>query len=525
MKSQVMLAIKKIPRLLRRLVVLLIVVSLTLLEFLRSRRHLIGFLESPIGDLRQTNFSLPPLPPPSSSSQSSSVPPSPPSITLNGGNNNSTLFDYKAYWAEVLEAALATTHEQQKSSDPTPCPKVYVYDLPAKLSDTSFPRHLEVGWQEDWGEKLLTKVFGGVEYLWNEEDVALKGYLRDTHPHAFGSILEYRLRSSAMCRTFDPQHADLFFVPVLTKPKLVNQWRKACKKVRGEMVENALPYLNETNACRHFFAGGESHYCLKFCHGWFSNPVKRLKPFQRLAYSHFDFQKHPIDSPLPRHTRLPINDTQATFPNLVSVPYPTTFRFHGEKNPSEPDLPQFVNGGNRSLLMSFIGNDFHGDVAVRKLIVQQCRRYHEEDPNLCQMSDFSPQLMTAKSKAVFCMEPAGDGPWRKSVYDTISMGCIPVIFSELTDDVAPWYWGDTKPRGRVLVPREDFVAGRIDLKKLLQSIPPRLVELMQSTLKEKSRQFQYSLDEDPEDGVRVALDGLHRQALDMELRGACGYES
>lgn len=131
-------------------------------------------------------------------------------------------------------------------------------------------------------------------------------------------------------------------------------------------------------------------------------------------------------------------------------------------------------------------------------------------------------MATVKSKATFCLEPAGDSPWRKSLSDSITFGCIPVLFSELTDDVAPWHWGEWKERGRVLVPRKDFVSGKIDLKRLLESIPPKLLELMQSTLREKARKFQYSVDDDQEDGIRVILDNLHREAKEMERQGRCG---
>jgi hypothetical protein len=91
--------------------------------------------------------------------------------------------------------------------------------------------------------------------------------------------------------------------------------------------------------------------------------------------------------------------------------------------------------------------------------------------------------------------------------------------------VTPWFWKDWKDRARVLVPRDDFVAGRIDLKKLLQNIPLELLSLMKKTLKDKARRFQYSIDEDPEDGIRITLDNLHRLAKDMERQGVCGYKA
>jgi len=125
--------------------------------------------------------------------------------------------------------------------------------------------------------------------------------------------------------------------------------------------------------------------------------------------------------------------------------------------------------------MSFIGKEDHGDTLVRMQIAKLCKSHKEK--KICSYSkEWMTKLATSKSKATFCLEPAGDSPWRESLADSISFGCIPVLFLELTDDVTPWFWQDWKARARVLVPRDEFVAGRIDLQKLLQSIPPQLLD-------------------------------------------------
>ena len=449
---------------------------------------------------------------------------------------DNTLFNYTAYWEIALEAALASlqaegaTESQRITTTPRPpCPKVYVYDdLPPNLTDTRF-RLPQDGWFSKifttggHNADLITQVYGPKMEL-RPGDEAFAEYLRDTDQYSFASIMEYRLRTSSQCRTMDPQQADLFFVPVLTAPK--PQWVEACRGVSSSLVESALSrYLNSTNACRHFFAFGKGHYNGKQCNGWFKNPSERLRPFQRLAYSHLSFSINNNDTSQPYHLRNNFS-VQVRYPNIVSVPYPSSFHYHTKMSPLLPP-PQWSSSNNRTLLMSFIGKDNHGDTPVRQRIVQQCLKYRRQDNvNICKHTPkWAGWRITKKAAAVFCLEPAGDSPWRKSLADSITLGCIPVLFSNLTDDVAPWFWGDWKARGRVLVPQVDFLAGRVDLKMLLQSIPPQLLRLMQRTLQEKARQFQYSTDDDQNDGIRVALDGLYRQALDMDRRGVCGYGS
>lgn len=407
-------------------------------------------------------------------------------------------FDYAAFWEEATKAAQESLESETPVSE-APCPKVYVYDLPSSLID-SYEKH-----QPGFGNEVSLK---------GEDREKFQGLLYETDQYAFPSILEERLRQSQLCQTDNPNDADLFFAPVLPAPKTGKLWNASCSQVNAEMVRDALPHLTETNACRHFFAIGKGHYNGEPCEGWYYNPIPELKPFLRLAYTDYMFEVDDKGA----HDYAKDDATQDMYPNLFSVPYPSSLHFRS----SRKDMAHFNKMSKRKVLMNFLGKDYHGDVQVRKRIHKLCDKY--KNTRVCEyLEKFKPDLATAKSKATFCLEPAGDSPWRKSISDSITFGCIPVLFSELSDNVTPWFWNDWKARGRVLVPRDEFVAGRIDLKKLLQSIPPELLELMQTTLKEKARRFQYSVDDDQEDGIRITLDNLYRETLNMESRGVCGY--
>ena len=389
------------------------------LFLLQNVRLMVTLDESNLGSLTTSTF-VPPLKPPLTARHTRL-------------QTDDSLFNYTAFWDKAWQVAAASAQRAEKNIPaPTPCPKVYVYDLPPTLTDSYSP-HFEMGWRDEWYHTLKSKVFGSRLEL-RKGDEAFTKYLRHTQQYTFAYILEYRLRRSKECRTRDPQVADLFYVPVLTRGKAAEKMEKACSSASGEMVETALEHINATNACRHFFAFGKGHYNALMCKGWFSEPSKRLKPALRLAYSHFDIRVHEDGGPV-YHSRAPYNITQSTYPNLFSVPYPSSFHFKAKPPLSpEPLYPQFAT--NRTVLISFIGKDNHGDTAVRQRAVQQCRQYHQIDARLCQIVDrWLPPLITEKAKAVFCLEPAGDSPWRKSLADSITLGCIPVLFSDLTDDV------------------------------------------------------------------------------------------
>jgi hypothetical protein len=409
-------------------------------------------------------------------------------------------FDYTAFWDDALLKARASLQQEQAISQiQQPCPKVYVYNMTLfnQIDTKKHPRQFA----------------NPVAKFHTKTDALFEGYLFKTNQYSFASILEHRLLNSK-CRTLDPDEADLYFAPILSAPKGSGGWTTTCQAITGKQVRQTLVHLNTTNACKHFLAIGKGHTDVPHCRGWFSKPIPELAPLTRLAYSSFNFD-------LDKHGGhfYQQNDTiQATHPNLVSVPYPSSLHYASNKT-----VPHFPNEIPRTTLMSFIGKDNHGDVKVRTRLHKQCKSY--KDNHVCDWREkYVPEKdATTKAKAVFCLEPAGDTPGRKSLSDSITFGCIPVLFSDLTDDVAPWHWLSWKDRARVLIPRHEFLAGRIDVKRLLQSMPSELLAIMQSTLRTKSRQFQYSIDDDPEDGVRIILDNLHRQAQEKERQGTCGY--
>ena len=76
-----------------------------------------------------------------------------------------------------------------------------------------------------------------------------------------------------------------------------------------------------------------------------------------------------------------------------------------------------------------------------------------------------------KMQATFCLEPAGDSPYRRSLSDSIALGCIPVLFNRATDHTSRLLWDASwHAASRVLVSRERFLSGAIDIVELLRNV-------------------------------------------------------
>ena len=99
------------------------------------------------------------------------------------------------------------------------------------------------------------------------------------------------------------------------------------------------------------------------------------------------------------------------------------------------------------------------------------------------------------------------------------LGCIPVLFSRLQDDhTYPWLWGSWHEEARVLVPRQAFLRGELDLNRLLSSAPPELITHFQRTIAQHARVFQFSEVDDGGDQLHALLVGALREAQRHELQ-------
>ena len=113
------------------------------------------------------------------------------------------------------------------------------------------------------------------------------------------------------------------------------------------------------------------------------------------------------------------------------------------------------NGGKlhpyeRQITVSFTGsprrfNEYSTN--MREALVQSCKDIaaSSNNPNSCVHGTYDHNKMSNNELSrysVFCLQPPGDMPSRKSVFDSILSGCIPVLFHPLTAKyLYEWHWG------------------------------------------------------------------------------------
>jgi len=193
-------------------------------------------------------------------------------------------------------------------------------------------------------------------------------------------------------------------------------------------------------------------------------------------------------------------------------------------------IPPWERTTLRPTIVSFTGSPRrYNDIAtaMREALIKQCASHGTS----CVYGKYShdPKALSHPGRllreSVFCLQPPGDMPTRKSVFDSILSGCIPVLFHPLTARLMyEWHWGqqlweeiainlDTNADNHQLVDnRVDVVAQLIDLYRN----DPQAVAKKQARLREVAHQLQYSLvsDEAVADGGAAERPRVHQHKRD-----------
>lgn len=408
--------------------------------------------------------------------------------------------------------------------------RVFVYSLPSLMTDSSM---------QEW------EVFGSAGVVKGLTCGAVRGStwhaLYPSHQWGAAAMMQWRATSE--------YPADLFLVPVLSAPKSGAQWTKKCDQFDESELVAQLPYLNEQTAHRHLLVAGKGLANLKNCK-WFMEPETLLRRAMRFAYSAkvvLPASDYDTTRAKPRYgpavlPYVPEPADDGVAPNLVSIPYPSSL--HG---------PAFW--GDRPYLMSFQGTlpqkglryenntilqDKHYGAAVRERLVEICR---DLDESKCLFDDldskshyrrvasphgecfdhlglrgFRPESIDAvKAKSVFCLEPMGDSPYRKSLFDALAVGCIPVVFSLYAEITAPWHWGSWRNDSRIYVPEHKLFDASFDIVRFLENIPNATVRRMQNTIRRNNHKILFSIDTPHQpDAWDVLIERAHHEASKFE---------
>jgi hypothetical protein len=208
------------------------------------------------------------------------------------------------------------------------CPTVYIYDAMPLFKGDMPPAEINV--ERAFGQAL------GPPGIYN------------INQFSAAEIFIYRLYRSKHCPiTKDPKKADLFFIPAMSGPRGVEEWKTMCTsqvKMKGERAFQALPHFNAQTASRHIFIISKAHSSPSRGNGcaWIRGEIPPFDKMQRFAYSHTyrgnRYRERSPDNSGPLWSKVPnvlgqgkaVSRPDSSEPEsfldgrVISIPYPTT---------------------------------------------------------------------------------------------------------------------------------------------------------------------------------------------------------
>ncbi|XP_023539207.1 probable xyloglucan galactosyltransferase GT19 [Cucurbita pepo subsp. pepo] len=328
-----------------------------------------------------------------------------------------------------------------------------------------------------------------------------------TDPSMLELILHRRMLEYP-CLTSDPDSANAIYLPYYASID-------ALKYLYGPEVNSSAEHGLELFDFLHHNQpeiwnrrGGHDHFLVMARPAWdFSQPLENDPPIWGTSFLE-----------LPEF----FNVTALTLEGRAwpwqeqAIPYPTSF--HPPNLAFLESWLQRVKRSKRTTLMLFAGG---GGISttpnIRRSIRDECKNSTDGDytsnsgsgrnrdgspySNLCEVVDCSNGIcehdpvryLRPMLQATFCLQPPGDTPTRRSTFDGILAGCIPVFFEDLSGKSQyKWHLPDKEfEESTVTIPKEDVVFKGVKILDVLMGIPRARIRRMREKVIELIPKVMY----------------------------------
>ncbi|KAG2375679.1 hypothetical protein LR48_Vigan06g001800 [Vigna angularis] len=300
---------------------------------------------------------------------------------------------------------------------------IYVYDLPSKFNKDLVGQCRDmVPWQDF------------CSYLSNEglgEPIAKlgKGWYK-THQYSLELIFHSRVLRHP-CRVSDETVAKLFYVPFYGGLDILRwHFKNVSNDVKDSLSLELVNWLERQGPWKR--NSGKDHVFVLGKISW---------DFRRSSESPWGTRLLELDK-MQNPIKLLI-ERQPWHVNDIGIPHPTNFHPHSDNDIISWQLK--IIRSNRKNLVSFAGAArANAEDNTRSALINQCTSLGDGKCHFMNCSSVkcgeAESVIELFVESEFCLQPPGDSPTRKSVFDSLISGCIPVLFDPFTAYYQyPWH--------------------------------------------------------------------------------------
>ncbi|XP_030528068.1 xyloglucan galactosyltransferase MUR3-like [Rhodamnia argentea] len=361
--------------------------------------------------------------------------------------------------------ALRTT---ENKSDPCGGRYIYVHDLPPRFNEDMLKECRKLSLWTNMCK--FTSNAGLGPPLENVEGVFSNTGWYATNQFAVDVIFNNRMKQYD-CLTRDSSIASAIFVPFYAGFDIARYLWGYNISVRDAASLDLVEWLMKRPEWN--IMGGKDHFLVAGRITW---------DFRRLSDEEKDWGNKLLFLPAARNMSMLVVESSPWNANDFGIPYPTYF--HPAKDADVFTWQDRMRKLERKWLFSFAGAPRPDNPkSIRGQIIDQCRNSKVGKLLECDFGEskcHSPSsIMQMFQSSLFCLQPQGDSYTRRSAFDSMLAGCIPVFFhpgSAYTQYT--WHLPKNYTKYSVFIPEDDIRKRNVSIEERLRQISPEQVKIM-----------------------------------------------
>ncbi|KAF5200152.1 Xyloglucan galactosyltransferase katamari1-like protein [Thalictrum thalictroides] len=207
--------------------------------------------------------------------------------------------------------------------------------------------------------------------------------------------------------------------------------------------------------------------------------------FRRMTDTDSDWGTNLLNTPEAKNMSTLLIESSPWRNNDFAIPYPTYF--HPSSDEEVIQWQERMRKQEKPYLFSFAGAPRpHQSGSIRSQIINQCQVSMKckllgcnkggMDKDICHNPS---SIMKLFQDSVFCLQPAGDSSTRRSTFDSILAGCVPVFFHPASAYTQyTWHLPRNYTKYSVLIPEYEIKDGRANIEQILSRISVEEVRAM-----------------------------------------------
>lgn len=356
----------------------------------------------------------------------------------------------------------------ENKSDPCGGRYIYVHDLPPRFNEDMLKecRSLSL-----WTNMCKFTTNAGLgPPLENVEGVFEDTSWYATNQFAVDVIFNNRMKQYE-CLTKDSSLAAAVFVPFYAGFDIARYlWGGFNVSRRDAASLDLVDWLMKRPEWS--IMGGKDHFLVAGRITW---------DFRRLTDNEEDWGNKLLFLPAGKNMSMLVVESSPWNANDFGIPYPTYF--HPAKDADVLIWQDRMRNLERKWLFSFAGAPRPGNAkSIRGQIIDQCKSSKVGKLLECDFGEskcHSPSsIMQMFQSSLFCLQPQGDSFTRRSAFDSMLAGCIPVFFHPGSAYAQyTWHLPRDYTTYSVFIPEND-IRKNISIEERLSQIPPEKVIAM-----------------------------------------------